>query len=201
MADKSELVFVPLGGVGEIGMNFALYGYGPANAREWIIIDCGVTFPTPELPGVDLVLPDTRFIEENVSSLRGMVITHAHEDHYGAVLDIWPRLGGVPVWMTPFTAGLLAAKRASEPGSPQVPVVIYKAGDRFTVGPFEISVMAAPGVELDDAELGQREIALGILDAQILPRLAVRVDGVEDAHGFGHARERVPLVEDVIGLA
>jgi ribonuclease J len=97
-------------------MNLALYGYGPASAREWIIVDCGVTFPTPELPGVDLVLPDTRFIEESVSSLHGMVITHAHEDHYGAVLDIWPRLGGIPVWMTPFTAGLLAAKRASEPG-------------------------------------------------------------------------------------
>jgi ribonuclease J len=142
MADNSELVFVPLGGVGEIGMNLALYGYGPASAREWIIVDCGVTFPTPELPGVDLVLPDTRFIEENLSSLRGMVITHAHEDHYGAVLDIWPRLGGVPVWMTPFTAGLLAAKRASEPGSPQVPVKIYNAGDNFTVGPFGIEAIA-----------------------------------------------------------
>jgi len=142
MADSNELVFVPLGGVGEIGMNFALYGYGPASAREWIIVDCGVTFPTPELPGVDLVLPDTRFIEESVSSLHGMVITHAHEDHYGAVLDIWPRLGGVPVWMTPFTAGLLAAKRASEPGAPQVPVKIYNAGERFTVGPFEIEAIA-----------------------------------------------------------
>jgi ribonuclease J len=141
MAGSDELVFVPLGGVGEIGMNFALYGYGPANAREWIIVDCGVTFPTPDLPGVELVLPDTRFIEENLASLRGMVITHAHEDHYGAVLDIWPRLGGTPVWMTPFTAGLLAAKRASEPGSPQVPVVIYKAGDRFTVGPFEVEAV------------------------------------------------------------
>jgi ribonuclease J len=142
MADSNELVFVPLGGVGEIGMNFALYGYGPASRREWIIVDCGVTFPTFELPGVDLVLPDTRFIEESVSSLHGMVITHAHEDHYGAVLDIWPRLGGIPVWMTPFTAGLLAAKRASEPGSPQVPVQIYNAGERFTVGPFEIEAIA-----------------------------------------------------------
>ncbi|MDN5928458.1 MAG: ribonuclease J [Hyphomicrobiales bacterium] len=142
MADNNELVFVPLGGVGEIGMNLALYGFGPASQREWIIVDCGVTFPTPEQPGVDLVLPDTRFIEENVSSLRGMVITHAHEDHYGAVLDVWPRLGGVPVWMTPFTAGLLAAKRASEPGAPQVPVKIYNAGERFTVGPFEIEAVA-----------------------------------------------------------
>lgn len=142
MADRNELVFVPLGGVGEIGMNLALYGYGPASGREWIIVDCGVTFPTPEQPGVDLVLPDTRFIEESVSFLHGMVITHAHEDHYGAVLDVWPRLGGIPVWMTPFTAGLLAAKRASESGAPQVPVKIYNAGERFTVGPFEIEAVA-----------------------------------------------------------
>src|SRR5690606_5883378 len=111
MTDRNELVFVPLGGVGEIGMNFALYGYGPPARREWIIVDCGVTFPTPDLPGVELILPDTRFIEGELANLKGMVITHAHEDHYGAVLDLWPRLGKVPVWMTPFTAGLLEAKR------------------------------------------------------------------------------------------
>ena len=130
-----ELVFVPLGGVGEIGMNFALYGYGPANRREWVIVDCGVTFPTAELPGVDLVLPDTRFIEENLANLRGIVITHAHEDHYGALLDLWPRLKA-QCWMTPFTAGLLEAKRQSEPGAPQIPVTVYRAGEKFTVGPF-----------------------------------------------------------------
>ena len=63
----AELVFVPLGGVGEIGMNFALYGFGPADAREWIVVDVGVTFPDATLPGVDLVLPDTRFIEEQLA--------------------------------------------------------------------------------------------------------------------------------------
>ena len=130
-----ELVFVPLGGVGEIGMNFALYGYGPPDRREWVIVDCGVTFPTAELPGVDLVLPDIRFIEENLANLRGIVITHAHEDHYGALLDLWPRLKA-QCWMTPFTAGLLEAKRQSEPGAPQIPVTIYRAGEKFTVGPF-----------------------------------------------------------------
>ena len=137
---QAELVFCPLGGVGEIGMNLALYGYGPANAREWIIVDCGVTFPGPDLPGVDLVLPDIRFVEENIGSLRGVVITHAHEDHYGALLDLWPRLK-TQVWMTPFTAGLLDAKRRSESGAPDVPVVIYKAGERFSVGPFEIEAV------------------------------------------------------------
>jgi ribonuclease J len=141
MAAADELVFVPLGGVGEIGMNFALYGYGPANRREWIIVDCGVTFATPETPGIDLVLPDTRFIESERDRLRGMVITHAHEDHYGAVLDLWPKLG-VPVWMTPFTAGLLEAKRVSEPGAPKVPVSIFQAGETFDVGPFRIEAVA-----------------------------------------------------------
>lgn len=139
--DNSELVFVPLGGVGEIGMNFALYGYGPASKREWIIVDVGVTFPGLDLPGVDLVLPDIRFIEGQLGSLKGIVITHAHEDHYGALLDLWPRLKA-PCWMTPFTAGLLEAKRQSEQGAPQVPVNIYRAGETFTVGPFQIEAVA-----------------------------------------------------------
>jgi len=136
----AELVFAPLGGVGEIGMNFALYGYGPASRREWIIIDVGVTFPDASLPGVDLVLPDTRFIEEELHNLRGIIITHAHEDHYGALLDIWPRLKA-PVWMTPFAAGLLEAKRQSENGAAKVPVTIYRAGETFEVGPFKIEAV------------------------------------------------------------
>lgn len=137
----SELVFVPLGGVGEIGMNFALYGYGPANKREWIVVDCGVTFPDDKLPGVDLVLPDIRFIQENLANLKGIVITHAHEDHYGALLDLWPQLK-VQCFMTPFTAGLLEAKRQGEPGAPKIPVTIYRAGETFTVGPFSIEAVA-----------------------------------------------------------
>ncbi|MEX0409181.1 ribonuclease J [Aquibium sp. LZ166] len=141
-SNGEELVFAPLGGVGEIGMNLALYGFGRPDARQWIIVDCGVTFPGPDLPGVDLVLPDIRFIVEEKKNLRGIVITHAHEDHYGALLELWPLLG-VPVWMTPFAAGLLEAKRASEPGlKPKIPVEIYRAGDRFSVGPFDIEAVA-----------------------------------------------------------
>lgn len=136
-----ELVFVPLGGVGEIGMNLALYGYGPPHARKWIIVDCGVTFPGPELPGVDLILPDTSFIEDEVDNLCGIIITHAHEDHYGALLALWPRFE-VPVWATPFTEGLLNAKRNSEDGGPELPLHIYKAGDTFDVGPFSIEAVA-----------------------------------------------------------
>lgn len=135
--DKAELVFVPLGGVGEIGMNFALYGYGPADNREWLVVDVGVTFPDPAHPGVDLILPDTRFIEERLDRLRGIVITHAHEDHYGALHDIWPKLK-VPVWASAFTAGMLEAKRQGEQGAPKIPVTLFRAGEKFTVGPFEI---------------------------------------------------------------
>lgn len=135
-----ELVFAPLGGVGEIGMNLALYGYGPADAREFIMVDCGVTFAGLETPGVELVLPDIRFVEENLGALKGIVITHAHEDHYGALLDLWPRLKA-QVWMSPFTAGLLQAKREGEPGAPDVPVTIYRAGETFTVGPFSIEAI------------------------------------------------------------
>jgi ribonuclease J len=142
-AGNAELVFVPLGGVGEIGMNFALYGFGPADAREWIVIDVGVTFPDASLPGVDLVLPDSRFIEEELKNLRGIVITHAHEDHYGALHDIWPRLKA-PVWMTPFAAGLLEAKRQSEQGAPKIPVTVYRGGEKFTIGPFEIEAIPVP---------------------------------------------------------
>lgn len=139
-ADNAELVFVPLGGVGEIGMNFALYGYGPAHNREWIVIDVGVTFPDPAHPGVDLILPDTRFIEDKLANLRGIVITHAHEDHYGALHDIWPKLKA-PVWMTPFGAGLLEAKRQGEVDAPKIPVTIYRGGEKFTVGSFEIEAI------------------------------------------------------------
>lgn len=139
--DQNELVFLPLGGVGEIGMNFALYGYGPPYKRAWIIVDCGVTFPGPDLPGVDLVLPDTRFIEKQLGNLKGIVITHAHEDHYGALLDLWPKLKA-RVWATPFTAGMLESKRQGEKGVPQIPVTIYRAGETFNVGPFSIEAIA-----------------------------------------------------------
>ena len=135
-----ELIFLPLGGVGEIGMNFALYGFGPKAARQWIIVDCGVTFPGPDLPGVDLVMPDIGFARSLGDALKGIIITHAHEDHYGALTALWPMLRK-QVWMTPFTAGLLEAKASSEPDAPKIPVKIFKAGDKFTVGPFSIEAV------------------------------------------------------------
>lgn len=137
---QAELVFVPLGGVGEIGMNLALYGYGPKDAKSWIMVDCGVTFPDPGHPGADLVMADTQFAEGLGKALKAMVITHAHEDHYGALLALWPRFN-IPVWCTAFTAGLLEAKANDEPGAPKIPVTLYKAGDRFNIGPFGIEAI------------------------------------------------------------
>jgi ribonuclease J len=140
MAKQDELVFLPLGGVGEIGMNLALYGYGPAEKRQWIMVDCGVTFPGPDLPGVDLVLPDIRFLASQRNNLKAMIITHAHEDHYGAMNDLWPGLN-VPVYASPFTAGMLEAKRKYEGSRAEIPITVFKAGDRVNIGPFEIEAV------------------------------------------------------------
>jgi ribonuclease J len=134
---RDELVFVPLGGVGEIGMNLGLYGYGPKKDRTWLIVDFGVAFAGPELPGVDLVYPDISYLEEERTNIAGIVITHAHEDHFGALIDLWPRLR-VPVFATAFTAALLAAKCVEEPGAVTIPVRVVEPGDRFPIGPFEI---------------------------------------------------------------
>ncbi len=140
MTDKHEFVFLPLGGVGEIGMNLALYGYGPAKNREWIMVDCGVTFPGPDLPGVDLVLPDISFLAKERKNLKGIVITHAHEDHYGALADLWPGLN-VPVYASAFTAGMLEAKRNYERSRSEVPITPFKEGDRIQIGPFEVEAV------------------------------------------------------------
>jgi ribonuclease J len=137
MQAEDELVFVPLGGVGEIGMNLGLYGYGHGRSRTWLAVDMGVAFGHDDLPGVDAVLPDIRFLLERKAKLAGIVITHAHEDHYGAVNDFWPQLGA-PVYMTAFAAGLLEAKRSSEPNAPKIPVTVVKQRDRIKVGPFDV---------------------------------------------------------------
>lgn len=141
MSKKTEhdLVFVPLGGVGEIGMNLGLYGYGTSHRRTWIMVDCGVTFGDAQTPGIDLILPDTGFIESERRNLAGIVLTHAHEDHFGALLDLWPRFQ-VPVAATPFAAALLEAKRLSEPGqsAPRPDVHVVPPGSRISFGPFDI---------------------------------------------------------------
>src|SRR5580700_4179824 len=132
MTDDNEFVFAPLGGLGEIGMNCALYGYGPANARQWLMVDLGVAFAGEDLPGVDLIMPDIAFIEKARKDLVGVVITHAHEDHIGALADLWPPLG-VKVYMTRFSAGLAEARRLSEHGAPKVPIEVVAPGARVAI--------------------------------------------------------------------
>lgn len=140
MSSTSELVFLPLGGVGEIGMNLGLYGYGPEDDRRWLIVDFGVSFAGPELPGVDLIMPDIRFLEEERSRIEGIVITHAHEDHYGALSHLWKRLE-LPVYATPFTAALLEAKLIGDGADYQIPVTVVNQGDRFKAGAFDIELV------------------------------------------------------------
>ncbi|MBX6426154.1 MAG: ribonuclease J [Variibacter sp.] len=137
-----ELVFAPLGGVGEIGMNLGLYGLGKPRRKTWLAVDFGVSFAAEEhLPGIDLILPDIRFLEEERRNLVGIVLTHAHEDHFGALIDLWPRLQA-PVYATPFTAALIEAKRFSEPGAPEIPVTVVPVGGRVTVGPFDVEFVS-----------------------------------------------------------
>jgi ribonuclease J len=136
-----ELVFAPLGGVGEIGMNLAIYGLGDERRRQWLAVDLGVSFASEEhLPGIDLILPDIRYLVEERKNLCGLVLTHAHEDHFGALIDLWPRLQ-IPVYATPFSAALLQAKCAAERGAPQIPVTVVPVGGRFNVGPFDIELV------------------------------------------------------------
>jgi len=134
----NELVFAPLGGIGEIGMNLSIYGFGDGRRRQWLIVDCGVSFASEEqLPGVDLILPDIRYLLEERKNIVGLVITHGHEDHIGALIDLWPRLK-VPLYATPFTAALFEAKRLSEPGAPPIPINVVPLGGHLTLGPFAI---------------------------------------------------------------
>jgi ribonuclease J len=141
MSDDNEIVFAPLGGLGEIGMNCGLYGFGPARRRKWLMVDLGVAFAGEDLPGVDLILPDLAFIEKIKKDLVGLVITHAHEDHIGALADLWPRLG-VQVYATRFAAGLAETRRLAEPGAPKVPIKVVAQGARIDIGPFDVEFVS-----------------------------------------------------------
>ena len=106
---KNELIFCPLGGSGEIGMNMNLYAYGKPGSQKWIIVDVGVTFADDSLPGIDLIYPDPGFIVDKKNDLLGIVLTHAHEDHIGAITYVWKRLK-CKIYATPFTASLVTEK-------------------------------------------------------------------------------------------
>ena len=106
---KEELLFCPLGGSGEIGMNLNLYAYGKPENQKWIIVDVGVTFADDSVPGIDLIYPDPGFIVDKKDDVLGIILTHAHEDHIGAIAHIWPKLK-CNIYATPFTAVLVREK-------------------------------------------------------------------------------------------
>ena len=132
MKPFSDLRFVPLGGVGEIGVNTYLYGLD----GRWIMVDLGLGFADETLPGVDIVLPDLRYIEQQRPQLDGLILTHAHEDHLGAVPYLWPRLR-CPIWCTRFTAAVLRAKLGETDFGREVPIRIVEPGQSFRVGGFD----------------------------------------------------------------
>ena len=134
----AELVFLPLGGCGEIGMNLNAYGYGPAHDRRWILIDVGVTFGGDDTPGIDLVTPDPAFLEDQGDRIDGIFLTHAHEDHIGAIGLILPRLQTrAPIYATAFTAHLAQAKLI-ERGLKNTSIQVLPLGASIEAGPFKV---------------------------------------------------------------
>jgi ribonuclease J len=137
---RDELVFLPLGGSGEIGMNFNAYGFGPPSRRKWIILDCGVLFGREaSTPGVDIIMPDIRFLAERAEDVLGIIATHAHEDHIGAIAPLWPMLK-CPIYATPFTAVLIEGKL--EEAGITARVKRIPLGGALTLGPFQLNFIS-----------------------------------------------------------
>ena len=137
MIEQEALHFLALGGSGEIGMNLNLY----ACRGKWLMVDLGVTFGDDSMPGIELVLPDPAFIEADRANLLGIILTHAHEDHIGAVAALWPRLQ-CPVYATPFTAELLKSKLDEAGILGEVPLHVVPMGSTISLGPFEAEYVA-----------------------------------------------------------
>jgi ribonuclease J len=138
MTTKSqELLFLPLGGAGEIGMNMSLYGFD----GSWLMVDCGITFADDRTPGIDIMVPDIRFIEEIRDDLLGMVLTHAHEDHLGGVPYLWDKIR-CPVYATPFASGLLRRKLSEVGLEARVPLTEVPCGGGVEIGPFDIDFIS-----------------------------------------------------------
>ncbi len=131
---KDELVFIPLGGSEQFGVNLNTYGY----KSKWLIVDCGIGFADHRYPGIDILLPDPSFLEERKSDIAAMIITHAHEDHVGAVPHLWPRLR-CPIYCTAFTAAALMSKFEEAPDCADARITIIKPGDTIKAGPFKAS--------------------------------------------------------------
>jgi len=134
---KEKFIFCPLGGSGEIGMNMNLFAYGSSENRKWIIVDIGVTFADDTIPGVDLIYPDPAFIIDKKDSLIGLVLTHAHEDHIGAIAHIWPKLL-CNIYATPFTSVLIKEKFKEKKIDISNKLKIVELNGNIKLGPFKI---------------------------------------------------------------
>jgi ribonuclease J len=134
---KEELLFCPLGGSGEIGMNMNLFAYGKEDNQKWIIVDLGVTFADDSIPGIDLIMPDPGFIIDKKNDLLGIVLTHAHEDHIGAIAHIWPNLR-CKLYATPFTAALITEKFKEKKIDISSFLKIVPLNSKIKLGDFEI---------------------------------------------------------------
>lgn len=131
-----KLRIIPLGGAGEVGdRNMTIFEYG----NDILVIDCGIMFAKPEMLGVDSVVPDTRYLEERKANIRGMVFTHGHEDHIGAVAHVWPRLG-CPMYATPLSAGLIKHK-LDEAGITNAPLTVVEPGDKVHFGQISVEMV------------------------------------------------------------
>tara|TARA_B100000700_G_scaffold170069_1_gene187804 strand:+ start:144 stop:1802 length:1659 start_codon:yes stop_codon:yes gene_type:complete len=134
---KNEFLFCPLGGSGEIGMNMNLFGFGQPGDHKWIMVDIGVTFADDTIPGIDLIYPDPGFIQERKENLLGIILTHAHEDHIGAVAHLWPKLG-CKIYATPFTAVLIKEKFKEKNIDITKDLQIVELNGKVELDPFEI---------------------------------------------------------------
>ncbi len=135
-----ELVFLPLGGAGEIGMNLNLYGYGPKGRYKWLMVDLGVMFGNEKTPGIELIMADPQYILPFKDQLLGLVLTHGHEDHIGAVAHLWPMLG-CPIYATPFTASLVRYKLEEAGLVDDAEIIVVPLGGRRRLGPFDIELI------------------------------------------------------------
>jgi ribonuclease J len=138
--NQDELVFLPLGGAGEIGMNLNLYGFGPPDARQWVMVDVGVTFGNAATPGVEIIVPDPSYIESLSDDLLAIVLTHAHEDHIGAIQHLWPRLKA-PIYATPFTAYLVREKLKEKGLDRKASVTEIPLRGDLQLGPFRLELV------------------------------------------------------------
>jgi len=134
---KEEFIFCPLGGSGEIGMNMNLFAYGNPDNRKWLIVDIGVTFADDTIPGIDLIYPDPGFIVEKKDDLVGLVLTHGHEDHIGAIAHIWPKLK-CNIYATPFTSVLIQEKFKEKKIDISNKLKIVQLNGNIQLGPFKV---------------------------------------------------------------